>query len=134
MFHEYWFTDYLALFMQESLVVCRLRRNGDFRLTESSKSSNDLRNLSTTDNDHYSGGNENASIQRDRSDEGNPLKSCSKDSTSSHISHSVEQIESESDSDRQLILHESTHGSSNSYKVRFLLLTRAKIQIEQYVV
>ncbi|PWA34677.1 NAC domain-containing protein [Artemisia annua] len=110
--HEYCMSDT----SQESLVVCRLRRNGDFRLTESSKSSNDLRNLSTTDNDHYSGANENANIQRGGSDEGNPLKSCSKDSASSYMSHSVEQIESESDSDRQLIRHESTHGSSNPYK------------------
>ncbi|GJW17387.1 NAC domain-containing protein [Tanacetum coccineum] len=111
--HEYCMSDT----SQESLVVCRLRRNGDFRLTESSKGSNDLRNLSPTDNAHYSGSNENANIQRDGSDEGNPMKSsCSKDSISSYISHSVEQIESESDSDRQLILHESTHGSSSPYK------------------
>nr|GEV02390.1 NAC domain-containing protein 89-like [Tanacetum cinerariifolium] len=53
----------------------------------------------------------------DGSDEGNPMKSsCSKDSISSYLSHSVEQTESESDSDRQLILHESTHGSSSPYK------------------
>nr|GEV02389.1 NAC domain-containing protein 89 [Tanacetum cinerariifolium] len=102
---------------EESLVVCRLRRNGDFRLTESSKGSNDLRNLSPTDNAHYSGSNENVNIQRDGSDEGNPMKSsCSKDSISSYLSHSVEQTESESDSDRRLILHESTHGSSSPYK------------------
>ena len=88
MFHEYWFTDYLALFMQESLVVCRLRRNGYFRLTESLKVSNDLRNLSITDNGHYSGANENANIQRGGSDEGNHMKSFSKDSTSSYMSHS----------------------------------------------
>ncbi|GJZ15643.1 NAC domain-containing protein 89 [Tanacetum coccineum] len=111
--HEYCMSDT----SQESLVVCRLRRNGDFRLTESSKGSNDLRNLSPTDNAHYSGSNENANIQRDGSDEGNPMKSsCSKESISSYISHSVEQTESESDSDRQLILHESTHGSSSPYK------------------
>ncbi|GJR34908.1 NAC domain-containing protein [Tanacetum coccineum] len=69
---------------QESLVVCRLRRNGNFWLTESSKGSNDLRNLSTTDNGHYSGANEIADTQRDGSDKGSHMKSCSKDSTSNY--------------------------------------------------
>ncbi|GKC52529.1 hypothetical protein Tco_1075274 [Tanacetum coccineum] len=61
----------------------RIRRNGNFRLTESSKGSNDLRNLSITDNGHYSGANENANIQKDGSDKGSHMKSCSKDSTTS---------------------------------------------------
>lgn len=125
------------VFLQESMVVCRVRRNGDFRLTESSRGSSDHRNLSAIDNGDY-GTNEYANTQRDGFDEANTqmdgfdrdsthmdgfhkpnnIKSCSKGSTSSYRSHSVEQNDSESESHQQLI-HDSPHGSS-SHKVRFL--------------
>ncbi|KAL4567673.1 hypothetical protein LXL04_023265 [Taraxacum kok-saghyz] len=106
--HEYCMTDST----QESLVVCRLRRNGEFRLTESSRGSSDHR----TENDHHSGTNEYANnAPVDGFDEANALKSTSKDSTSSYRSHSVEQNDSGSESDQEAV-HESPHGSSTLYK------------------
>nr|XP_043630509.1 NAC domain-containing protein 40-like [Erigeron canadensis] len=109
--HEYCMSDT----KQESLVICRLRRNGDFRLTESSKGSSDHRNLSTADDGH-SGMNENANTQVDGLENyGNPIKSYSKESTSSYRSQSVAQNDSETDSDQQPF-QDSPHGSSDPYK------------------
>ncbi|KAI3692695.1 hypothetical protein L6452_32517 [Arctium lappa] len=105
--HEYCMADTT----QESLVVCRLRRNGDFRLNESSRGSSDHRNLSAADNAN-SGTNEYANTQSEWFDEANAVKSCSKESTSSYRSHSFEQNDSGTESERQLI-HESPNGSSS---------------------
>lgn len=113
------------MFIQESLVVCRLRRNGDFRLTESSRGSSDNRNLSTTDNGH-SGTYEYANTQVDGFEERNAINSCSKEYTSSYRPNSVRQNDSESESDRQLI-HDSPNGSSAPYKVCFMLSTHVKV-------
>ncbi|XP_024995743.1 NAC domain-containing protein 40-like isoform X2 [Cynara cardunculus var. scolymus] len=108
--HEYCMTDTT----QESLVVCRLRRNSDFRLNESSRGSSDQRNLSAADNGN-SGTNEYANTQIEWFDEANAVKTCSKESTSSYRSHSFEQNDSGSESERQLI-HESPNGSSSQLK------------------
>ncbi|XP_071730868.1 NAC domain-containing protein 40-like [Rutidosis leptorrhynchoides] len=108
--HEYCMTDTT----QESLVVCRLRRNGDFRLTESCRGSCDTRNMSTPDN----GDSEYENNQVDGFDKRHDdaaIKSYSKESTSSYRSSSVRQNDSESDSDRQLV-HDSPHGSSTPFK------------------
>ena len=126
-FHEYWFTDYLSLFIHECLVVCRLRRNGNFHLTESSKGSNDLIKISNTDNSHYLG----AKIMRIFKGTGLMrviIWSHSQrilQATTCFTQSNILDQSSKSDSDRQLILHESTHGSS--------WINLSKIQIEQYV-
>ncbi|KAK1418974.1 hypothetical protein QVD17_28128 [Tagetes erecta] len=112
--HEYCMSDT----SQEALVVCRLRRNCDFRLNESSRGSSDHRASSAADNDHHSATNEHASntqIDVDRFDEGNANKTCSMESKSSCRSDSVEQNESESVSDQQLV-HGSPSGYSTPYK------------------
>ncbi|XP_076914351.1 NAC domain-containing protein 40-like [Bidens hawaiensis] len=100
--HEYCMSDT----SQEALVVFRLRRNGDFRLNESSRGSSDHRISSAADNDYLdqSATNEylnNTQIDGDMFDDGNAIKSCSMESKSSYRSHSVEQNGSESVSGQQ---------------------------------
>ncbi|KAI3703357.1 hypothetical protein L1987_73372 [Smallanthus sonchifolius] len=112
--HEYCMSDT----SQEAKVVCRLRRNGDFRLLESSRGSSDQRISSAADNYHPSATNEYANstqIDGDAFDEGNAMKSCSVDSKSSYRSDSGEQNDSESVSD-QLLNNKWPSGYSTPFK------------------
>ncbi|KAF5775118.1 putative transcription factor NAM family [Helianthus annuus] len=113
--HEYCMSDTC----QEALVVCRLRRNGDFRVNESPRGSSDHRISPAADNDHdHSATNEcanNTQIDGDGFDDENAIKSCSMESKSSYRSHSIEQNDSESVSDQQLI-DDFPDGFSTPYK------------------
>ncbi|KAJ0672636.1 hypothetical protein HanOQP8_Chr13g0499491 [Helianthus annuus] len=115
--------SFYPVFMKEALVVCRLRRNGDFRVNESPRGSSDHRISPVADNDHdHSATNEctnNTQIEGDGFDDENAIKSCSLESKSSYRSHSVEQNDSESVSDQQLI-DDFPDGFSTPYKVSFL--------------
>ncbi|KAK9068071.1 hypothetical protein SSX86_012182 [Deinandra increscens subsp. villosa] len=109
--HEYCMTDT----SQEALVVCRLRRNGDFRLNDSSRGLSD-QNMSSSAADDYHP-SVNAQNNGDGSDEGNAMKSCtSMESKSSCRSDSFEQNESDSTSDQGLIDGDSLAGFSTPFK------------------
>lgn len=91
---DYLFLKYSAwLYLQDSMVVCRLRKNSDFHLNNTTnRGSSSQSPLSTM---HKS---ENA-VSEVGIDQGEKATECySKKSTSSHDSHSVEQIDSASDS------------------------------------
>ncbi|KAM0069685.1 hypothetical protein Hdeb2414_s0001g00004431 [Helianthus debilis subsp. tardiflorus] len=115
--------SFYPVFIKEALVVCRLRRNGDFRVHESPRGSSDHRISPAADTDHdHSATNEYASntqIDGDGFDDGNAIKTCSMESKSSYRSHSVEQNDSESVSDQQLIV-DSLEGFLTPYKVSYL--------------
>ncbi|CAH1412607.1 unnamed protein product [Lactuca virosa] len=104
--HEYCMNDAA----QESLVVCRLRRNSDFRLNESSRGSSDNKSHSGTTNE-YANNNQMDGFH----DTNDTIKSASKESTSSYRSHSDDQNGSGSESDPEAN-PESPHGSSTPYK------------------
>ncbi|XP_015577653.1 NAC domain-containing protein 40 [Ricinus communis] len=78
---------------QDSLVVCRLRRNVEFRPNDNSnRNSLNRRQLSASD-----GG-----IERTGMSEGDKRAECSRKCSSSYDSHSIEQIDSASESDQKL--------------------------------
>ncbi|XP_019197807.1 PREDICTED: NAC domain-containing protein 60-like isoform X2 [Ipomoea nil] len=88
---------------QDSMVVCRLRKNNEFHLNEAprnqmndSNANNCMTALSGADPAGSSGGV-------------NAGESCSKECSSSFNSHSVEQIDSGSDSDEKLVNEISLH-------------------------
>ncbi|XP_023736136.1 NAC domain-containing protein 40 [Lactuca sativa] len=104
--HEYCMNDAA----QESLVICRLRRNSDFRLNESSRGSSDNKSHSGTTNE-YANNNQLDGFH----DTNDTIKSASKESTSSYRSHSDDQNDSGSESNPEAN-PESPHGSSTPYK------------------
>lgn len=91
---DYLFLKYSAcMYLQDSMVVCRLRKNSDFRLNDTTnRGSSSQSPLSTMQK------SENA-ITEVGIDQGDKATECySKKSTSSYDSHSIEQIDSASDS------------------------------------
>ncbi|VVA33864.1 Hypothetical predicted protein [Prunus dulcis] len=90
--HEYCMNDK----SQDSIVVCRLRKNSDFRLNDTTNGGSSSRNpLSTVHN------SENAVSEVGIIDHDKPVECYSKKSTSSHDSHSTEQIDSASESNQK---------------------------------
>ncbi|CAN6692067.1 unnamed protein product [Malus baccata var. baccata] len=87
--HEYCINDK----PQDSMVVCRLRKNSEFRLNDTTNGGSSSRTpLSTMQND-------GSAVSEIGNDQGDKAVECnSKKSTSSHDSHSIEQIDSASDS------------------------------------
>ncbi|KAG8655076.1 hypothetical protein MANES_04G000600v8 [Manihot esculenta] len=78
---------------QDSLVVCRLRRNVEFRPNDNSnRSSLNRRQLSVSE-----GG-----LDRAGTSEGEKTAECSRKCSSSHDSHSIEQLDSASESEQKL--------------------------------
>ncbi|XP_021808537.1 NAC domain-containing protein 40-like [Prunus avium] len=89
--HEYCMNDK----SQDSIVVCRLRKNSDFRLNDTTNGGSSSRSpLSTVHN------SENA-VSEVGIDHDKPVECYSKKSTSSHDSHSTEQIDSASESNQK---------------------------------
>ncbi|KAI3503958.1 hypothetical protein L1887_32478 [Cichorium endivia] len=111
--HEYCMNDCA----QESLVVCRLRKNSDFKLNESPRGSIGPRNFSVSHTSHSDAKEYADNALADGFDDSNAIKSNSKGSASSYRSHSFEQNDSGSESD-QKATHESPHGSSSPHKDR----------------
>ncbi|PSS03120.1 NAC domain-containing protein [Actinidia chinensis var. chinensis] len=99
---------------QDSLVVCRLRKNTEFRLNDSPRQgSSSLRPLSTKDSINFTL-SEVAVEQLGLLEGAKAVESCLKECSSSHNSHSVEQqIDSESESNLKLAIELSQLCSSS---------------------
>lgn len=98
--------------LQDSIVVCRLRKNSDFRLNDTTNGgSSSRRPLSTVHN------SENAVSEVGIIDHDKPVECYSKKSTSSHDSHSTEQIDSASESNQKQTTEVTQTESSGHQKV-----------------
>ncbi|GFZ07281.1 NAC domain containing protein 89 [Actinidia rufa] len=97
----------------DSLVVCRLRKNTEFRLNDSPRQgSSSLRPLSTEDSINFTL-SEVAVEQLGLLEGAKAVESCSKECSSSHNSHSVEQQIDESESNLKLAIELSQLCSSS---------------------
>lgn len=107
-------------FLQDSLVVCRLRKNNEFRLNDAAnQGSPSQRHLAITNNNNNSTsevGIDHAGI----SDGDRAVECSSKKCSSSHGSYSIEQIDSESDSDQRPTNEVSQPKSSSHQKVCYI--------------
>ncbi|KAK2998239.1 hypothetical protein RJ639_023918, partial [Escallonia herrerae] len=100
---------------QDSMAVCRLRKNNDFCLNDSPRDGSlNQRHLVNGDGDNYA--LEDGIQQTDVFEEAKTYESCSKECTSSYNSHSDEQVDTGSESDERLIDGFPQHASSSHQK------------------
>ncbi|XVF46969.1 hypothetical protein PTKIN_Ptkin03bG0071200 [Pterospermum kingtungense] len=86
---------------QDSLVVCRLRKNSEFRLNNSSNQApRNQQQLSTHDSNHAT--SDGVTDLTGTSEGDKAVEFYSKKATSSYDSHSIEQIDSASESEQKL--------------------------------
>ncbi|XP_024025054.1 NAC domain-containing protein 60 [Morus notabilis] len=90
--HEYCVLDK----SQDFMVVCRLRKNSEFRLNDSNRASSSQRPLSTMHNSNCAA----SEVGTEPGDKANEC--CSKKCSSSYDSYSIEQIDSASESSQKL--------------------------------
>ncbi|KAK2971898.1 hypothetical protein RJ640_000521, partial [Escallonia rubra] len=100
---------------QDSVVVCRLRKNNDFCLNDSPRDGSlNQRHLVNGDADNYA--LEDGIQQTGVLEEAKTYESCSKECTSGYNSHSVEQVNTGSESDERLMDGFPQHASSSHQK------------------
>ena len=103
-------------YLQDSMVICRLRKNSEFRLNDSSnRASLSQKPLSTTPNSDCAV-SEAGTDQVDKA-----VECCSKKCSSSYDSYSIEQIDSGSESNQKVTSEVTQPECSGQQKVGFFI-------------
>lgn len=119
-----------VLNLQDSLVVCRLRKNSEFRLNKTSTRASQHRRVHNSNCAVSEGGTDQTGMS-----EGDKAVECSsKKCSSSHDSYSIEQTDSASEAEEKLLDDVNPTESSSHQKVslhEFVVLCNCLIQDSQ---
>lgn len=105
-------------YLQDSLVVCRLRKNCDFRLNNTPNQASGSRRMPHNNCTMSEGGTDVTGM----SEGDKAVESCSKKCSSSHDSYSIEQTDSANEAEQKLLDDVNLTASSSHQKVGFFLL------------
>lgn len=103
-----------VMFLQDSMVICRVKKNSDFRQNDTTnRTSSSQQQLSTMHNN-------NCAVSDVGGDQGDKTVECqSKKCSSSNDSYSIEQIDSASESNKKFTAEVTQPESSGHQKVHY---------------